>query len=175
MKPDDRVRLRHIADALGAAIRFTEGRSREDLDKDQMLAFALLHAIQIVGEAASRISAEFRDQHPQTRGRSLPACVTGWYTPTSISITTSCGRRLRSRFPNSWTKLTDFSHRTERRLQAERPLRAFCFPATRAYRMPSRSMTTGLFWVSMARVCSVAGPMSPCRAPRSALVCPACS
>lgn len=66
MKPDDRVRLRHIADALGAAIRFTEGRSREDLDKDQMLAFALLHAIQIVGEAASRISAEFRDQHPQT-------------------------------------------------------------------------------------------------------------
>ena len=61
MKPDDRVRLRHIADALRVAIRFTEGRTREDLDKDQMLAFALLHAIQIVGEAASRISAEFRD------------------------------------------------------------------------------------------------------------------
>ena len=34
MKPDDRVRLRHIADALSAAIRFTEGRSREDIDKD---------------------------------------------------------------------------------------------------------------------------------------------
>ena len=65
MKPDDRVRLRHIADALSSATRFTEGRSREDLDKDQMLAFALLHAIQIVGEAASKISAEFRDQHPQ--------------------------------------------------------------------------------------------------------------
>ena len=30
-----------------------------------MLAFALLHAIQIVGEAAGRISTEFRDQHPQ--------------------------------------------------------------------------------------------------------------
>jgi uncharacterized protein with HEPN domain len=65
MKPDDRVRLRHIVDALSAAIRFTEGRSREDLDRDQMLAFALLHAIQIVGEAADKISAEFRDQHPQ--------------------------------------------------------------------------------------------------------------
>jgi uncharacterized protein with HEPN domain len=65
MKPDDRVRLRHIADALSAAIRFTEGRTREDLDNDEMLAFALLHAIQIVGEAASKISAELREQHPQ--------------------------------------------------------------------------------------------------------------
>lgn len=65
MKPDDRVRLRHIVDALSAAIRFTEGRSREDLDRDQMLAFAVLHAIQIVGEAAGKINAEFRDQHPQ--------------------------------------------------------------------------------------------------------------
>jgi uncharacterized protein with HEPN domain len=65
MKPDDRVRLRHIADALSAAIRFTEGRSREDLDKDEMLAFALLHALQIVGEAASKLSAELRDQNRQ--------------------------------------------------------------------------------------------------------------
>jgi uncharacterized protein with HEPN domain len=65
MKHDDRVRLRHIIDALHAAIRFTEGRSREDLDKDQMLAFALLHAIQIVGEAASKVSADFRNRHPQ--------------------------------------------------------------------------------------------------------------
>jgi len=65
MKPDDRVRLRHIVDALDAAIRFTEGRSREDLDRDQMLAFALLHAIQIVGEAAVNITGEFREQHPQ--------------------------------------------------------------------------------------------------------------
>ena len=65
MNPDDHVRLRHIAVALKAAVRFAEGRSREDLDKDQMLAFALVHAIQIVGEAASKISAEFREQHPQ--------------------------------------------------------------------------------------------------------------
>ena len=63
MKPDDRVRLRHIADALSAAIRFTEGRRH--LDKDEMLAFALLHAIQVVGEAAVKVSAEFCNQHPQ--------------------------------------------------------------------------------------------------------------
>jgi uncharacterized protein with HEPN domain len=65
MKPDDRIRLRHIADALRAATRFAEGRSRADVDNDEMLAFALIHAIQIVGEAASKVSAEFREQHPQ--------------------------------------------------------------------------------------------------------------
>jgi uncharacterized protein with HEPN domain len=65
MKPDDRIRLIHIADALGNAIRFTERRSREDLDKDAMLTFALLHAIQIVGEAANNIGQDTRDQYPQ--------------------------------------------------------------------------------------------------------------
>ncbi len=65
MKPDDRVRLRHIVDPLGSAIRFTKGRRREDLDSDQMLAFALVHALQIVGEAAGKVSAETRERRPE--------------------------------------------------------------------------------------------------------------
>ncbi len=44
MKPDDRIRLTHMAEALGHAIQFVEGRSRVDLDSDQMLTFALLYA-----------------------------------------------------------------------------------------------------------------------------------
>jgi uncharacterized protein with HEPN domain len=64
MKPDDRVRLEHIKDALTSALRFTQGRRREDLDHDEMLTFALARAIEIVGEAASKISAETRDRHP---------------------------------------------------------------------------------------------------------------
>jgi uncharacterized protein with HEPN domain len=51
MKQDDRIRLTHMVDALGHAIRFTEGRTRADLDHDPMLTFALLYAIQTVGEA----------------------------------------------------------------------------------------------------------------------------
>jgi uncharacterized protein with HEPN domain len=65
MKPDDRVRLHHIVDALNSTIRFTVGRRRDDLDKDEMLAFALVHALQIVGEAASKISIDTREQNPQ--------------------------------------------------------------------------------------------------------------
>jgi len=39
MKPDDRIRLTHMADFLGEAIRFTKGRSRADLDSDRMITF----------------------------------------------------------------------------------------------------------------------------------------
>lgn len=60
MRPDDRVRLQHIVDALRAAIEFTQGHTRKNLDQDQMLVFALVHAIQIVGEAASKVSEETR-------------------------------------------------------------------------------------------------------------------
>jgi uncharacterized protein with HEPN domain len=65
MTPDDIVRLRHIVDALSAIIRFTAGRDRRDIDIDQMLSFAVLHAIQIVGEAAAKISPETRQRHSQ--------------------------------------------------------------------------------------------------------------
>ena len=36
------------------------GRARRDLDTDQMLLFALVRAIEIVGEAASKVSAATR-------------------------------------------------------------------------------------------------------------------
>ena len=57
MEPEDRVRLRHIADALNSALRFTKGQSRADLDRDEMLAFALVRALQFAGEAARAQSA----------------------------------------------------------------------------------------------------------------------
>jgi len=49
-----------MADALNAAMRFVAGRKRADLDTDEMLLFALVRAIEIVGEAASKVTAETR-------------------------------------------------------------------------------------------------------------------
>lgn len=40
--------------------RFCEGRTRADLDTDDMLRFALVHAVTIVGEAASKVSDSTR-------------------------------------------------------------------------------------------------------------------
>lgn len=56
MPPDDRIRIAHMIEAAETACRFISGRSRADLDTDQMLVFALVRAIEIVGEAASKVS-----------------------------------------------------------------------------------------------------------------------
>jgi len=55
---DDLTRLRHMLDAGNDAIRFAAGRQRADLDTDRMLLLSPLKCIEIVGEAASRVSSE---------------------------------------------------------------------------------------------------------------------
>ena len=64
MRPDDRVRMLHIRDASESVRRFVLGRQRSDLDSDEMLLFALVRAIEIIGEAASRVSDETRQAFP---------------------------------------------------------------------------------------------------------------
>jgi uncharacterized protein with HEPN domain len=54
-----------MLDAATDAISFTQGRSRGDLARDRMLALSLVKCIEIVGEAASRVSPEIRADHPQ--------------------------------------------------------------------------------------------------------------
>ena len=53
-----------MADAAAIAVRFAAGRSRGDLELDQMLLFALVRAVEIVGEAAARLSPEARAALP---------------------------------------------------------------------------------------------------------------
>ncbi len=55
---EDILRLRHMLDAAREAIGFASGRSRSDLDTDRMLAFAIVRAVEVVGEAASKIRPE---------------------------------------------------------------------------------------------------------------------
>jgi uncharacterized protein with HEPN domain len=63
MRAEDRVRLRHMVEAAESAGQFMTGRQRTDLDDDRMLLFAVVHAIEILGEAASKISEETRATH----------------------------------------------------------------------------------------------------------------
>ena len=60
MRPEDAVRIRHMIDAAEAARSFLDGRQRSSLDEDQMLLFALVRAVEIIGEAASRVTLETR-------------------------------------------------------------------------------------------------------------------
>jgi uncharacterized protein with HEPN domain len=62
---DDVVRLRDMLDAAQAAVRVLGGHSAEELEVTEVLALAVSHAVEIVGEAASRLSRSFCDAHPQ--------------------------------------------------------------------------------------------------------------
>ncbi len=62
MNERDSVRIRHMLDAARSALSFVQGRTREDLDKDEMLAFALTKAVEIVGEAANQVSQTTRNE-----------------------------------------------------------------------------------------------------------------
>ena len=64
MRRDDEIRLRHMADAAREARSFAAGRSRADLDRDRMLLLSLVKEIEIIGEAASKVSQETRDAVP---------------------------------------------------------------------------------------------------------------
>jgi len=48
-----------------AARRFVQGRRRDDLETDDILAFALARALEILGEAASKVAPETRQAVPE--------------------------------------------------------------------------------------------------------------
>ena len=53
MRADDRVRVEHMIDAAESVAQFTAGRQLADLSTDRMLLFAVVRAIEVVGEARS--------------------------------------------------------------------------------------------------------------------------
>lgn len=63
MRKDDRIRLQHMLDAANEALTFIQGKIRADLDIDRMLVLSLIRELEIIGEAASKISAETRSQN----------------------------------------------------------------------------------------------------------------
>lgn len=64
MSPDDRWRIAHMLEAAEHAVAFLHGHARSDLGHDTMLRFALTRAVEIVGEAASKVSEEGRAELP---------------------------------------------------------------------------------------------------------------
>jgi uncharacterized protein with HEPN domain len=60
MNKRDEVRLRDMLDAARTAQEFMEGIDRPVLDSDKMRKFALVRAIEIIGEAASHVSQKTR-------------------------------------------------------------------------------------------------------------------
>jgi len=65
MRNDDLIRLRHMFDAAKEAVSFIHGRNRFDLDKDRMLTLSIIKSIEMIGEAASKVTEEGRKECPE--------------------------------------------------------------------------------------------------------------
>lgn len=65
MPRDDAIYVGHMLDTTRKAVGKIERKSRADFDADENLRLALAHLIQIIGEAAIRVSSPFREAHSE--------------------------------------------------------------------------------------------------------------
>jgi uncharacterized protein with HEPN domain len=70
-KHDDRISLRQMLDYAQRAQAMMAGRQRADLDSDVVLQLALTRAVEVIGEAASRVSEPYRSKHPEIPWRDI--------------------------------------------------------------------------------------------------------
>jgi uncharacterized protein with HEPN domain len=72
---DDFGRLKHMLDHALEARDMVIGKERSDLDSDRKLNLALVRLLEIVGEAAARVSEEGRMSLPQIPWACKGFCV----------------------------------------------------------------------------------------------------
>ena len=65
MQKSDIIRIRHMLDAAKDAASFIQQEDRASLDKDRKLVLALMKSIEIIGEAATKITKECQEDLPQ--------------------------------------------------------------------------------------------------------------
>ncbi|MBR5374014.1 MAG: DUF86 domain-containing protein [Paludibacteraceae bacterium] len=62
----DRDRLEHILQAIDCILDFADGKSKEDLEIDRLRYYGIIKNIEIIGEAAYKLSRTFCRQHDKT-------------------------------------------------------------------------------------------------------------
>jgi len=68
---EDTVSLRQMLDHIEEATELSHGRTCEDLVSDRLFFLALLKLVEIVGEAATRVSPATQDAHPDLPWREI--------------------------------------------------------------------------------------------------------
>lgn len=62
-KRDDSVSLKQMLDHAREAVDMISGKTFDDLGKERMLELALVRLVEIIGEAAGRVSRETQDTY----------------------------------------------------------------------------------------------------------------
>jgi uncharacterized protein with HEPN domain len=75
VRPEDRDRLEHILEAAGRIADYAEV-GEEGFLAEPMRQDAIIRNLEIIGEAAGRLSRELRDAHPEIHGRTSSAIAT---------------------------------------------------------------------------------------------------
>jgi uncharacterized protein with HEPN domain len=64
-KHDPKVRLLHMRDFEQKAVQLTAGKTRADLEQDEVLRLAVTRLLELVGKAATHIPTEVREKNPE--------------------------------------------------------------------------------------------------------------
>ncbi len=59
----DFVRLKHMLDAANEIVEFTADKNMDDFKSDRKLHLSVVHLLEIIGEAGSRVSSECKDKY----------------------------------------------------------------------------------------------------------------
>lgn len=68
---EDSVYVGHMLDMTRRAVDAVKGKSRADFDAEDILRLGLTHLVQVIGEAARKVSTEFREKHPEIPWRKI--------------------------------------------------------------------------------------------------------
>ncbi len=64
-------RLEHIVEAIDRILAFSDGKSQDELDGDSLSYYGIVKNIEIIGEAAYKLTHAFCRQHPGTPWKSI--------------------------------------------------------------------------------------------------------
>ena len=65
MQKDDLIRLRHMLEAAREVVSFSQNETRDSLDIKRMLTLSIVKDLEIIGEAASKVTKKCREETPQ--------------------------------------------------------------------------------------------------------------
>lgn len=68
---DDLVRINHMMDAAHEILDYISDKTKEDLHRNRMLSLSVVRLLEIIGEAANRVTPGFQKKYPKVPWRSI--------------------------------------------------------------------------------------------------------